>query len=191
MADFKAAYKIVMKNEGGYANNPNDRGGETWKGIARKIHPKWPGWEEIDALKKKSNWMALLKQSNAIQMLVELFYEDNFWDEMLLGLINNQRIAEECFDTAVNMGTGRAALFLQRALNVTNKSGKEYPDLKLDAQIGEKTIATINGHKRPKDVLKVLNCLQGAKYIEICEANPSQEEFMSGWLTRVFENNPL
>lgn len=52
MADFNKAHLEVMGNEGGYANNPADSGGETYKGIARKFHPAWPGWKMVDDLKR-------------------------------------------------------------------------------------------------------------------------------------------
>jgi lysozyme family protein len=48
MADFKQAHSIVMNNEGGYANDPSDRGGETYKGISRNNFPNWKGWKLID-----------------------------------------------------------------------------------------------------------------------------------------------
>ncbi|RYD50653.1 MAG: hypothetical protein EOP52_13405, partial [Sphingobacteriales bacterium] len=35
MADFLTAYKRTAVAEGGYANDPDDLGGETYKGIAR------------------------------------------------------------------------------------------------------------------------------------------------------------
>ena len=37
MANFHIGHSVTMGNEGGYANNPADRGGETWMGISRKI----------------------------------------------------------------------------------------------------------------------------------------------------------
>ena len=43
MANFDEAFALTMKSEGGYANNPNDTGGETYKGVSRKNHPKWNG----------------------------------------------------------------------------------------------------------------------------------------------------
>ena len=53
MAKFSEAEKITCKNEGGYANNPSDNGGETYAGIARKFWPNWSGWAKIDAIKKQ------------------------------------------------------------------------------------------------------------------------------------------
>jgi lysozyme family protein len=40
MTDFNQAFKITMNNEGGFSDNVNDRGGETWRGIARNFWPK-------------------------------------------------------------------------------------------------------------------------------------------------------
>lgn len=183
MADFKSAYAITMAHEGGYANNPNDTGGETWKGIARKKHPDWPGWEIVDQY--KHDIPMNLNSAPGLQPLVESFYKAKFWDFLKLDQINNQKIANELFDTAVNMGQGVAALFLQRSLNVSNRNGKDYPDLQIDGNIGPVTINAVNNHPRPEQVLKLLNTLQGAKYIGICEANPSQEIFLNSWLSRV------
>ena len=44
MANFKIAHEKTAANEGGYANNHADVGKETYRGIARKLHPKWQGW---------------------------------------------------------------------------------------------------------------------------------------------------
>jgi lysozyme family protein len=114
-----------------------------------------------------------------------MFYKVKFWDYLKLDQVNNQKIANELFDTSVNMGQGIAALFLQRSLNVSNRNGKDYPDLQLDGAIGPVTINALNNHPRQEQVLKLLNTLQGARYISICEANPSQEIFMTSWLSRV------
>lgn len=187
MADFEAAYKVVMRNEGGYANNPNDRGGETYKGIARKMHSEWAGWATVDLFRRQPGFPANLADASGLQALVHSFYKNEFWDKLNLDAVERNDIATEIFDTSVNMGVGVAALFLQRVLNVTNKNGKEYPDLVLDGKIGPKTIATLNMHRRPLEVLKAFNCLQGGKYIGICEANPSQEIFFTSWMSRVFE----
>lgn len=184
MAEFKTAYKITMAHEGGYANNPLDSGGETWKGIARKKHPDWPGWQLIDKA-KQGDFPANLNSVPNLQNLVEMFYKVKFWDYLKLDQVNNQKIANELFDTAVNMGQGIAALFLQRSLNVSNRNGKDYPDLQIDGNVGPVTINAINNHPRQEQVLKLLNTLQGARYISICEANPTQEIFLNSWLSRV------
>ena len=49
MADFSQAHAPVAVWEGGYANHPNDRGGETLCGIARRCHPGLVLWKLVDA----------------------------------------------------------------------------------------------------------------------------------------------
>jgi lysozyme family protein len=189
MASFSTSYTITAKVEGGYANDPSDRGGETWRGIARKMHPGWIGWPIVDSLRQQASFPARLAQSVELQTAVLSFYKNEFWDALKLDYLEDQRVANELYDTAVNMGTGRAALFFQRVLNVVNRKGALFADLVLDGQIGMKTIAAFNGLTDADKymVWKLLNCLQGEKYISICEANPSQEVFMRSWASRVFE----
>ncbi len=185
MASFEIAFKITGGHEGGYANNPLDRGGETYCGIARKFFPKWGGWPIIDSNKKFRNFPNVLAGDDNLTALVRAFYKENFWNALRLDDVANQPIANELYDTGVNMGTGAAALFLQRVLNVTNRSERDYADLQLDGRIGPATIKILNAHTRPTQVLKLLNCLQGTRYIDICERNPSQEVFMNSWASRV------
>ena len=52
MAIFEPAFKLLILHEGGYANNKNDIGGETYRGIARNYWPKWVGWKLIDHIKE-------------------------------------------------------------------------------------------------------------------------------------------
>ena len=37
MAEFETAYYLTNKIEGGYANDQDDKGGETYRGIARNF----------------------------------------------------------------------------------------------------------------------------------------------------------
>lgn len=186
MANIKPALAITLAHEGYYANDPADTGGETYRGIARKHNPNWSGWAIIDTQRKKSGFPVNLKDvMTSLETYVERQYKQSYWDVNNLDLVNDQAIANELFDTGVNMGVGVAAKFLQEALNLCNRNQRDYPDLKVDGQIGPATLRTLNGHSRAKAVLKALNVLQGRKYIEICERNPSQEKFFMGWLERV------
>lgn len=189
MANFEIAYSKTAAIEGGYANNPNDTGGMTWRGIARKKQPYWIGWAIVDKLRKQSGFPANLSKSAELQVAVLALYKQSFWDALRLDELQDQRVADELYDTSVNMGTGRAGLFFQRVLNVVNRNGSLFPDLSLDGQIGRKTIEAFNGLSSSDKTMvwKLLNCLQGEKYISICEANPSQETFIRSWASRVFE----
>jgi lysozyme family protein len=117
--------------------------------------------------------------------LVEEFYKLNFWDRISLGAFINQRIANELFDTGVNMGTRVPASLLQRSLNLLNRNGKLYEDITVSGVIDTKTLQLTNNHPYPDALLKLLNGLQLARYVELCEKDPTQEEFLRGWLKRV------
>jgi len=190
MAEFTIAYEKTSRAEGGYANNPLDSGGETYKGIARKIHPEWKGWPIIDEIKNNVGTSAQAinaagEKNVALQGLVLYFYKYMFWDPLSLDQVNDQQMANELYDTGVNMGIGRAGLFFQKVLNVSTST-----QLILDGKVGTKTVALFNSLPSSDKhmVWKLFNCLQGEKYISICEANPSQEVFLRSWASRVFES---
>lgn len=184
MANFKLAYSITREFEGEYSNHPKDAGGETYKGIARNSHPNWQGWSLIDSYKSKPNFPKNLRDSHMLIDYVHDFYKKEYWDVMNLDDVENQDIANELFDTGVNMGIKRAAVFLQRVLNVSNKCERLFQNLKVDGNIGKITVSSLNSHPEQENILLGLNALQGALYITICESNPSQEVFFNGWIKR-------
>lgn len=79
MANFQRSFSKTSVFEGGYANNPNDKGGETYRGIARNHHPKWAGWKIIDTYSKigaEGSYLNKLCDGNdELQELVAQFYE--------------------------------------------------------------------------------------------------------------------
>lgn len=104
MADFKPAIAKVLLIEGGYANDPNDSGGETYKGISRKFWPEWLGWSSIDTAKLLLNFPNNIKSNAWINVLVIDFYKANFWNKIGGDAISNQSIANQLMDAAVNEG---------------------------------------------------------------------------------------
>lgn len=187
MANFATAYIATKGHEGIYSIDSDDRGGETAWGIARNRWPHWPGWKIIDRLKRSGNLLAQLANHAELKSMRDAFYKREFWDKLRLDQVRYQPIANELFDTAVNQGVKLQAFNLQRCLNISNQGGKYYPDLVVDGYVGPITIAALNSHPRPYNVLKALNVLQGAKYIELCENDKSQEKYFHGWFNRVFE----
>jgi len=188
MANFTEAYNITMKNEGGWVNDPTDVGGETYKGISRRYHPSWIGWKIVDEYKTKPDFPNTAYNDDNLNSKVKEFYKSTFWDVNLLDEVASQKIANEMFDTGVNMGVGRAGKFLQRALNLLNKSGTVYPDIVEDGQVGQNTLKALNSYLAYKDesfVYKLMNILQGMHYIEYMTQSPTQEKFAFGWLERV------
>jgi lysozyme family protein len=169
----------LIKREGGYTNHPADRGGPTCWGITEQVARAYGYIGEIEAMP---------------QSVARTIYLDKYWIWPRFDQVNEicTAVAEELLDTGVNMGQGMAATFLQRALNVLNREGKLYPDIKVDGGIGKMTLAALNAYlkARGKDgetvILRALNAQQGERYIQLAEKRPSQEEFIHGWfLNRV------
>ena len=130
MAKFIDAYKKVLNNEGIYSNDPDDAGGETYKGISRKANPNWDGWISIDAIKKAhpTTFKGILKKTPELEKKVQELYKDKYWDCFELDDVPSQLVAEQMFDTAVNQGQTAAIKFAQRVLDL-RETGKWSLDL--------------------------------------------------------------
>jgi len=167
MNTFDIAFKEVLGFEDGYVDHVNDRGGETKYGISKRSYPN---------LDIKSLTVADAK---------DIYYKD-FWNSefLELSLIDNEKIAIELFDTAVNMGQKTAAKFLQEALNLMNRNQKDWADLTVDGDVGAETLKAYK-KARKAILLKVLNGLQFMRYVKICENDPTQENNFNGWMVRV------
>lgn len=172
---FEAAAQYVFGHEGGHVNHKQDRGGETQYGITER-------------LARKHGWTGAMR--DLPKDLAARICKLEFWDVNRLDGVAavDLYVAIEVFEAGVNMGAKRPAQFLQRALNVANRRGKDYVDIVVDGDIGPATIAALKAHiakRGRRNLLRMLNALQGAKYIAIAENNQSQEAFVNGWFNRV------
>jgi lysozyme family protein len=188
MANFNISYSKTMGNEGFYADDPDDVGGETWKGIARYYHPTWDGWKIVDYEKAQPNFPAGLKTNIVLEEKVKSFYKANFWDVWLGDGYASQALADEMFDTGVNMGVSRAVNFLQEGLNLLNRNQIMYKDLVVDGKFGNNTFNTLDTFMKTNQtdfLIKIINVLQGMHYIEYMRKSPNQEKFARSWFSRV------
>ena len=132
MANFNIEFEKLILAEGGYVNDSDDAGGETYLGISRKNNPKWIGWKTIDSIKKiygNKNITARLKENESLTNNAKLLYKINYWDVLELDDIPNQDIAHQLFDTCVNCGKSIAIRIAQQALLMT-VTGKWSDELK-------------------------------------------------------------
>jgi lysozyme family protein len=165
----------VIAREGGYSDHPADRGGPTRFGITQAVaRAEGFGGDMRD-----------LPRMTAIRI-----YRALYWERPAFAFVAEIApfVAAELFDTGVNMGTGVAAGFLQRALNALNRNARDYPDLILDRQFGAKTLAALaaflklRGPRGETVLLKAMEALQGERYIGLAERRPGNEAFLYGWL---------
>lgn len=190
MADFQIAQRVLGGFEGGYSNDPSDKGGETYKGIARKFHPHWPGWAIIEAAKRLSSFPGNLAGNTVLDGMVLDFYRAEFWSPFQLDALP-QSLATEIYEQAVNRGKGGVTMDIQTACNALNHDKRTrapfFPDLKVDGGFGNKTaqaVKTLVANGDELLLLVMLNGLQAAHYINTAAGEPSQRKFTRGWLTR-------
>lgn len=166
MAQFDIAYPLTSMHEGGYVNDPTDRGGETYAGITRKNFPTWPGWATVDAVKPKTKQII-----PSLAAEVKEFYRVNFWNRHGLSGIMSQKIANAIYDWNVNSGAP-AIKSIQRLAGVTD-----------DGVLGMQSVKAINACNEQETLSKYIDD-RIAFYKLIVEKDPKQKKFLTGWVNR-------
>jgi lysozyme family protein len=166
----------LIEREGGYVNNAADRGGATCFGIT----------EAVARANGYDGSMRELPREEAVAIYRRLYWLRPKFDEVAE---RSPRLAEELFDTGVNMGPAVAVTFLQRALTALNRNARDYGDLVPDGRVGPRTLAALDTFLaiRGKDsgetvLLGALEALQGERYLRLAERRPANEAFLYGWL---------
>ncbi len=172
MAEFKISLQKTLNQEGGYSNDPDDSGKETYKGISRESHNNWSGWTIIDRYKAKSGFPSILDKDVELQKQVELFYLYEFWLPLKADQIQNQTTAESIFDFAVNAGIKTSVQLVQSIVGT-----------KADGIIGEKTLQKLNsldfGYFQPAFTVAKIS-----HYISTIQKRPTNKKFLYGWIIR-------
>lgn len=173
---FDTALAHTLGIEGGYADNPYDSGGITNFGITEAV---------ARAFGYKGPMTAL-----PLKVAVDI-YRQNYWDLLQLDKVAmvSVDVAVKLFDVAVNCSPGFAARSFQRCLNALNRRQKYYPNMPVDGLVGAVTISALRtflssrGKGGQVVLLRMINSLQGARYILLGEKNEKDEEFTYGWFS--------
>mgnify|MGYP003110917709 CR=1 FL=1 len=132
MQTFEEIIEHVLEHEGGYVNDPTDRGGETNFGIAKRFYPS----VDIKNLTKEQ---------------AKKIYHQDYWRPAKCDDVP-PRLRHIYFDMCVNFGRSGAVKVLQRAANAKGAG------LIVDGKIGPKTINSLDkvkeGRVRAYRVLK-------------------------------------
>lgn len=157
---FLKTIAVILDHEGGYVDDPDDRGGETKFGISKQSYPHL----DIPALD--------LDAAKAI-------YFEDYWQPERYHEIQDLPLIIKLFDLTVNMGTRMAHRLIQRALRSAGR------DVIEDGLLGPKTIAAINAVD-VSDLLAALKSEAAGYYRSIAASNPKQRKFLKGWLNRAY-----
>lgn len=172
---FDDFFSELLKDEGGYSNNPADSGGETMYGITAEI-ARVNGWSGS----MKDLPLALAKK----------IFKEKYWDILSLDDVQflSPSIVLRLADISVNLGPSQAGKFCQTIVNVLNNQQRLYQDVTVDGVIGPKTIKALKKFLELRQgdgelvFVRALNCLQGSFYIELAKSRPKDEAFVYGWL---------
>ena len=159
----------ILENEGGYSNNPHDKGGATNHGITIKTLTAWRNrlCTEYD--------VKTLKRSEAAAIYRSEYYTGPKINQL------PELIQPVLFDMAVNHGPVKAVTILQKVLNAMIDA-----NLVVDGKIGPKTAssASMAVEVYKADLVKSIVDARKAFYEAICDNDPSQLAFLKGWLKR-------
>lgn len=179
-ARFRRALARLDQLEGGYADRPNDRGGETYRGITRRWFPTWPGWPMVHAAKAQPGFPGNLAGDAELDDLVSGFYLSEFWTKLRAEDFANERLARALFVFGVNAGASTAARALQVAINGLGKP------LTGDGRIGPATVSAANSVASER-LLAAFKAEVERHYRQLAAADPTQAENLDGWLARLSE----
>jgi lysozyme family protein len=170
MANFENYLPLLLKVEGGYQANPEDRGNfnslgvlvGTQRGISARFYEdiinRPPSVDDIKAISKT-------RATN--------LFRTHFWNKLKANSINNQSVANTVVDHQVNAGDG-ASLAQSTLNNYFNKN------LAVDNAIGPLSLAAINSVDS-KQFVEKFNQGRERHYRSLSNS----PTFLEGWLIRL------
>lgn len=156
--NFHRAFNLVLKEEGGFVNNPKDPGGITNMGVTKRAWEEWIGHPVTEQ-----------DMRNLTPVQVLPFYQEKYWNVCRCNDLYSG-LDYLIFDIAVNSGTGRAAKFLQSAVGV-----------EADGAIGSRTIAALR--KCALTPSELINIICDRREL-FWKSLPTFPTFGKGWLAR-------
>ena len=161
MADKNKLIPIIKKWEGGYSDNPNDRGGATNSGVTLAVY------QSVYGKNKTKNDLKKMTESQWNYIFTKLY-----WNKWKADEIKNQSIANILVDWVWMSGLG------------TIKKIQSLFGLTADGIVGNKTISYINSHDQEEVFNKIWN-RRKQFYESLVKNNPSQKVFLKGWMNRL------
>ena len=161
MADKNKLIPIIKKWEGGYSDNPNDRGGATNSGVTLAVY------QSVYGKNKTKNDLKRMTNDQWDYIFTKLY-----WNKWKADDIKNQSIANILVDWVWMSGYG------------TIKKIQSLFGLTADGIVGNKTISYINSHDQEEVFNKIWN-RRKQFYESLVKNNPSQKVFLKGWMNRL------
>lgn len=159
---FERAFALTNGEEGGYSNNPKDRGGITYKGVTQRTFSAW-----LSANNQEDRDVITMTDAEHRSLAYVLFWKRCSCDDL------PERSGCMHYDTATNSGPANAVRMLQQALGVV-----------VDGVYGPITRNAVLA-ANDLDLLAAYFAVRKAFYERIVESTPSQAVFLNGWMNRL------
>jgi lysozyme family protein len=156
-SNFEDCLARVLASEGGFVNHKLDPGGMTNLGCTKAV------WEEFVGHPVSEADMRALTPA-----AVAPLYKRKYWDKVAGDLLPSG-LDYAVFDAAINSGPGRAAKWLQQAVNVT-----------ADGAIGPGTLAAVAAQP-----VQTLIAQYNDTRLQFLESLPTWGTFGKGWGNRI------
>ena len=174
----------LIGREGKFSDNPDDRG--------NYYNGKLEGtmWGITPAVARSFGYRGAMRDME--RSMAVAIYKDRYWFGPKFDQVDtvDDKIAVRLLDIGVNAGQTTGVKFLQRALNVLNRQGSDFPDVAVDGVIGPMTLKSMRqfiakrGQEGRKALLFMIAAQHSVYYMEIAEKRPANETFMYGWITQ-------
>lgn len=168
MANVNDLAPLILKWEGGFVNDPKDRGGATNMGVTLNTW-KSVGYDKNGDKKIDVKDLKLLSKEDVVKKVLKPYY----WDKWRADEINSQSIANILVDWVYTSGK-YGITKVQAMLN-----------LKPDGVVGNKTLSAINDYPNQRQLFQRIKNERLAFIDRIVKNNTSQRRFMKGWKNRV------
>jgi len=162
MSDFESALAFVLRWEGGFVDHPQDPGGRTNRGVTQRVYAAW----------RARHGLPPQDVRQVADAEVRAIYESDYWRPPCCDRLP-ERLDLVQFDTAVNMGVGRAVRLLQGAVGCG-----------VDGKFGTGTASAVAGCD-PRSALSAYCDAREAYYRRLVAAKPDLRVFLKGWLNRL------
>jgi len=150
----------ILKHEGGYVNNRNDKGGPTNRGITIATFRRY--------VKPKGTITDLKALTEAQAVVV---YKRQYWDRVLADMLPHG-VDYAVADYAVNSGPSRAAKELQRVVGAVP-----------DGKIGPATLKAVNAMATDTIIRNL--CSRRLRFMKAIRGGRDWKSFGRGWQRRV------
>lgn len=164
MIMFQNDLKIILNNEGGFVDDPDDPGGRTNFGITQATYNNYNPGKDV---------------KNITQDEVASIYMKGYYIPSGASQLDG-KLATQLFDCAVNCGVVTAIKMLQKVIGVS-----------VDGVFGPQTLSAVTGSHFNSDELARLYALERVRYYtKLALKRPVMVKFLTSWLARTLSISP-